>query len=81
MERSEYAQGSGRHTLAASGKARDKIRKIGLVPIMKAFEWQAEEIVLYSASNEEILKVKTGEREKSSSFQTLEATRHQKSKS
>jgi hypothetical protein len=48
---------------------------------MKVFEWQAEEIVLYSASNEEILKVKTGERQKSSSFQTLKATRHQKSKS
>lgn len=43
------------------GKARDEIGKTGLVPIMKAFEWQAEEIALYSASEEEILKVMTGE--------------------
>lgn len=48
---------------------------------MKAFEWQAEEIALYSASEEEILKVMTGEWRMISGSQTLETMSYQKSKS
>lgn len=41
-------------------KARDKTDKTGWVQIAEVFEWQVEEIVFYSLSHEEILKVKAG---------------------
>jgi hypothetical protein len=41
-------------------RVRDKTGMAGWVHIMEVFEWQAEEIVFYSESNEEILKVKKG---------------------